>query len=53
VNQLVAALGKGELRGRVGTLGKPAASTPRRDDKDSPPYAAPYYWAAFVLISDP
>jgi CHAT domain-containing protein/Flp pilus assembly protein TadD len=50
-DELAAALGRGQLRGEVVKLDKPVVPAP--EDKDGPPYAHPYYWAAFVLFGDP
>jgi len=53
--QRTAQLSNGVARGKgrpVQALlpGLPAASV---EGKETPPYAHPYYWAAFVLIGDP
>jgi CHAT domain-containing protein len=55
--RLLAGLLDGVPRGERGTikkalpLRKPAANTPV--GKDERPFAAPYFWAAFVLLGDP
>jgi CHAT domain-containing protein len=46
-------LAQGELRGEVVKLSKPVVPAARPGDKDGPPYAHPYYWAAFILLGDP
>jgi CHAT domain-containing protein/tetratricopeptide (TPR) repeat protein len=48
---LATALAKGELRGEVVKLDRPVLPAPGA--KDRPPYAHPYYWAAFILLGDP
>jgi CHAT domain-containing protein len=48
-DQLAAALSHGELRSTpVKLKSKPVVEASR----DGPPYAHPYYWAAFVLFGD-
>src|SRR5262249_30638586 len=54
VVQRAAALGKGVERGK-GRPALPLLPAPEETptEKDAPPYAHPFYWAAFVLIGDP
>jgi CHAT domain-containing protein len=52
--QLTVALSQSDLRGTpVKKADKPVVPAPRPGDADGPPYADPYYWAAFILIGDP
>jgi CHAT domain-containing protein len=54
-DQLAAALSHGELRSPpvVKLKPKPVVKAARSEEPDGPPYAHPYYWAAFVLFGDP
>jgi CHAT domain-containing protein len=55
VRELAAALTEGAERGKGSKARPPGEGTrvvPAGDD-DACPYAAPYFWAAFVLIGDP
>jgi CHAT domain-containing protein len=47
-----ASLGKGALRA-VEKSSKPIVAAASSHKSDAPPYAHPYYWAAFVLFGDP
>jgi CHAT domain-containing protein len=51
----LAALSQRDVRGsRVKKKeGKPLVPAPRPGEPDGPPYADPYYWAAFILLGDP
>jgi hypothetical protein len=50
---LAGALARGQLRGEVVKLDRPVVPAPRTGEADAPPYAHPYYWAAFILQGDP
>jgi CHAT domain-containing protein len=52
-DRLTAALSQGELRGLEVKRDKPVVAPPRPGERDRPPYADPYYWAAFILLGDP
>jgi CHAT domain-containing protein len=47
-DRLAAALQQGKERGPLVQIDKPVAA-----EGEGPPYAHPYYWAAFVLYGDP
>jgi CHAT domain-containing protein len=47
-DRLTAALSPGDLRGTQVKIPKP-----RVPPQEGPPYADPYYWAAFILLGDP
>jgi CHAT domain-containing protein len=51
--RLTAALSQREVRGQEVPRDKPVVAPPRRTEPDKPPYADPYYWAAFILLGDP
>jgi CHAT domain-containing protein len=48
-----AALAAGVPRGEVVKLSRPVVPAPRAGERDTRPYAHPYYWAAFILLGDP
>jgi hypothetical protein len=50
--QRAAALTKGVVRGKDRPVQSLLPALPE-GTKDTPPYAHPYYWAAFVLVGDP
>jgi hypothetical protein len=52
-DQLAAALSHGKLRGSlVEPKPEPVVEAARSEERERPPYAHPYYWAAFVLFGD-
>jgi CHAT domain-containing protein len=51
--RLTAALSPGESRGPVVKRDKPVVPPSGSAEHDKPPYADPYYWAAFILLGDP
>jgi CHAT domain-containing protein len=52
--RLAEKLSQGDLRGApVAKPDKPIVPAPRLGEQDGPPYADPYYWAAFILLGDP
>jgi CHAT domain-containing protein len=50
--RLTAALSQAEPRGSVVPKDKPVVPPSRPGERESPPYADPYYWAPFVLLGD-
>jgi tetratricopeptide (TPR) repeat protein len=48
-----AALAAGVPRGEVVKLNRPVVPAPRPGTREAPPFAHPFYWAAFILLGDP
>jgi tetratricopeptide (TPR) repeat protein len=52
--RLAQALSQGDARGSlVKKKDLPVVPAPQPGAPDAPPYAEPYYWAAFILLGDP